>query len=82
MTTQVLGLGTYLELCATANEWDAAKQLLHLRTMLSGQLWAIYESLGSDDYESYVKLNKAILDCLKPDSDENHLAARTRKLLS
>jgi len=64
------------ELCAAANEWDAAKQLLRLPTMLRGRSWAIYESLGDDDKETYAKLKKAILDRLNPDSDEHRLAAR------
>ena len=64
------------ELCAAANEWNAAKQLLRLPTLLRGRSWAIYESLGDDDKESYDKLKKAILDRLIPDSDEHRLAAR------
>ena len=64
------------ELCAAANEWDAAKQLLRLPTLLRGRSWAIYESLSDDDKETYKKLKKAILERLHPDTDENRLAAR------
>ena len=68
------------ELCAATNEWNAAKQLLRLPTLLCGRLWAIYESLGNDDKESYDKLKKAILDRLNPDSDEHRLAAWSNSL--
>ena len=64
------------ELCAGANEWNAAKQLLRLPTLLRGRAWAIYESLSDADKESYAKLKKAILERLYPDTDENRLAAR------
>ena len=37
------------ELCAAANEWDAAKQLLRLPTLLRGRSWAVYESLSDAD---------------------------------
>jgi len=63
-------------LCAAANEWNAAKQLLRLPTLLRGRSWAIYESLGEDDKETYKKLKKAILERLNPDSDEHRLAAQ------
>ena len=64
------------ELCAAANEWNAAKQLLRLPTLLRGRSWAVYESLSEADKESYDKLKKAILDRLDPDTDEHRLAAR------
>ena len=64
------------ELCAAANEWNAAKQLLHLPTLLRGRSWAIYELLIDADKESYDALKKAILNRLDPDTDEHQLAAR------
>ena len=64
------------ELCAAANEWDAAKQLLRLPTLLRGRSWAVYESLSNADKETYAKLKKAILDRLDPYTDEHRLAAR------
>ena len=60
---------------AAANEWNVAKQLLHLPTLLRGRSWAVYESLRDADKESYDKLKKAILDRLDPDTDEHRLAA-------
>ena len=66
------------ELCAAANEWNAAKQLLYLPTLLRGRSWAIYESLSDADKESYDTLKKAILDRLDPDTDEHRLAARNQ----
>ena len=65
------------EICAAANEWDAAKQLLHLPTFLRGRSWAIYESLRDADKETYAKLKKAILDQLDPDMDEYRLLPET-----
>ena len=64
------------ELCAAINDWNAAKQLLHLPMLLRGRAWAIYESLSDADKETYAKLKKAILERLNPDTDENRLAAR------
>ena len=64
------------ELCAAANEWIAAKQLLRLPTLLRGRSWAIYKLLSDADNESYDVLKKAILDRLDPDTDEHRLAAR------
>ena len=40
------------DVCATANEWNAAKKLVRLPTLLRGRAWAIYESLGEADNES------------------------------
>ena len=68
------------ELCAAANEWNSTKQLLRLPTLLRGQLWAIYESLGDDDKESYDKLKKTILDRLNPDSDNTALPPGSNSL--
>jgi len=64
------------KLCAAANEWKAAKQLLQLPKLFQGQSWTIYELLGEADKETYAKLKKAIIDRLDPDTDEHHLAAR------
>ena len=64
------------ELCAAVNDWNEAKQLLRLPTLLRRRAWAIYESLSDADKETYAKLKKAILERLNPDTDENRLAAR------
>ena len=63
------------DVCASANEWNAAKKLTQLPTLLRGRAWAIYESLGEDDNASYAALKKAILGRLNPDTDEDRLAA-------
>ena len=64
------------DVCAAANEWDAAKKLVRLPTLLRGRTWAIYESLGETDNASYEALKKAIISRLNPDTDEDRLAAR------
>ena len=64
------------DVCTAANEWDAAKKLARLPTLLRGCAWAIYESLGETDNASYDALKKAIISRLNPDTDEDHLAAR------
>ena len=51
---------------AAANEWNAAKKLVQLPTLLRRQTWAIYESLA---------LKGAIISRLNPDTDEDHLTA-------
>ena len=60
---------------AAANEWNAAKKLVRLPTLLRRQAWAIYESLGENDNESYT-LKGTIISRLNPDTDEDRLAAR------
>ena len=64
------------DVCAAANEWNAAKKLVRLPTLLRGRAWAIYESLGEADNESYDALKGAIISRLNPDTDEDRLAAR------
>ncbi len=64
------------EVCAAANEWNDAKKLLRLPTLLRGRSWAIYDSLTGEETDTYEHLKKAILDRLSPDTDEDRLAAR------
>ena len=64
------------DVCAAANDWNAAKKLVRLPTLLRGRAWAIYESLGENDNESYNVLKGAIISRLNPDTDEDRLAAR------
>ena len=64
------------ELCAAANEWNAEKKLRRLPMLFKGRTWAIFESLGDGDTDTYDHLKKAIMDRLSPDTDENRLAAR------
>jgi len=56
-----------------ANGWDAAKKLLCLPTLLKGRAWAIFDSLGEDETDSYDHLKAALLS---PDTEEDHLTAR------
>ena len=64
------------DVCAAANDWNAAKKRVRVPTLLRGRAWAIYESLGESDCESYNTLKRAIISRLNPDTDEDRLAAR------
>ena len=66
------------EVCASANEWDAEKQLRRLPTLLRGRAWAIFDSLSDDQRDTYEKLKKALLERLDPDTDEDRLSARDK----
>ena len=61
--------------CPATNEWNTAKKLMQLPTLLRGRVWAIYELLGEADNESYNALKGAIISCLNPDTDQDYLAA-------
>ena len=56
-----------------ANEWNDAKKLLRLPTLFKGRAWAIFESLGDDDKDTYSHLKKAMTEKLNPDTDENRI---------
>ena len=62
--------------CTAVNEWNTAKKLIQLPTLLRGRVWAIYQSLGEADIESYDTLKGIIISRLNPDTNEDHLAAR------
>ena len=64
------------ELCAAANEWNNAKMLLRLPTLFKGRAFAIFESLGDDDKDTYGHLKNAMTERLNPDTDENRMVAR------
>ena len=64
------------EVCAAANGWDDGKKLLRLPTLLRGRAWAIYDSLGEADTDTYAHLKDALLRRLSPDTEEDRLAAR------
>ena len=51
---------------------------MRLPTLLRGRAWAIYESLGENDNESYNALKGTIISRLNPDTDEDRLAAREK----
>ena len=69
------------ELCATANEWNQAKKPLRLPALFKGQAWAIFESLGEDDKDTYVHLKEAMMERLNLDKDENHMVACEQLML-
>ena len=48
--------------CAATNEWNAEKQLLRLPTLLHGQTWGIFDSMSTDQTDTYARLKKAFLD--------------------
>ena len=64
------------EVCAAANEWNAAKKLLRLPTHLRGRAWAVFDALSEEQKKSYDSLKTAILERLSPDTDEDRLSAR------
>ena len=66
------------EVCAAANGWDAAKNLLRLPTLLRGRAWAVFDSLGDDATDMYDHLKAALLQRLNPDTDEDRMVARER----
>ena len=66
------------EVCSAANGWDAAKKLLRLPTLLRGRAWAVFDSLGEDDTDTFDHLKAALLLRLSPDTDEDRMVAREK----
>ena len=64
------------EVCAAANDWNAAKKLLRVPTLLKGRAWAIFDSLTEAETDSYDHLKSTMLAQLAPDSDEERMRAR------
>ncbi|XP_065903800.1 retroviral-like aspartic protease 1 [Dysidea avara] len=64
------------EVCAAANDWNAAKKLLRVPTLLKGRAWAVFDSLTEAETDSYDHLKSAVLAQLAPDSDEERMRAR------
>ena len=64
------------EVCAAANEWDDAKKLLRVPTLLKGRAWAVFESLSEAETDTYAHLKTALLARLSPDTAEERLVAR------
>ena len=73
------------EICAAVNDWNDAKKLKRLPTLLKGRPWAIFDSLSEDSTDSYANLKEALLSHLSPDMEEDRQGARDqlgrRKLL-
>jgi len=55
------------EVCSVANGWDADKKRRRLPTLLRGRAWAIFDSLGDDETDTYDHLKAAILSRMCPD---------------
>ena len=64
------------EVCAAANEWNDAKKLLCVPTLLKGRAWAVFESLSDAETDTYEHLKTALLSRLSPDTVEERLIAR------
>ena len=62
-------------MCYAANDWNEAKQLLHLPMLLKGHAWAIFEVLDEEHMGSYANLKRALLIKLCLDTDEDHIRA-------
>jgi len=66
------------EVCSIANGWDADKKRQRLPTLLRGRAWAIFDSLGDDETDTYDHLKAAILGRMCPDTEEDKSVARER----
>jgi len=66
------------KVCAAANGWDTAKQLLCLPKLLRGRAWEIFDSLGDGDTDTYAHLKEALLLRFSPDTDEDRMVAREK----
>jgi len=66
------------EVCVAANGWNDQKKLLRLPTLLKGRAWAIYDSLGDDQTDTYQNLKAAILARLCPDTEEDRMVSREK----
>ena len=64
------------EICAVANEWNNAKKLLRVPTLLKGRAWAVFELLSHAETDTYAYLKTALLARLSPDTAEERLVAR------
>ena len=64
------------EVCAAANEWDEAKQLKRLPTLLRGRAWAVYDALKESEMDPYGHLKDALLQRLSPNTEEDRLSAQ------
>ena len=69
------------ELYVAANEWNEAKNLLRLPKLFKGWAWAIYESLGNSQKDTYAHLKGAMMERLNLDTDENCMVAREQLML-
>ena len=65
----------WFDVYAAANEWNTAKKLVRLPTLLRGWVRAIYELLGEADNEPCATLKGAIISRLNLDTDKDCLAA-------
>ena len=63
------------------NGSNQAKKLLWLPTLFKGQAWAVFESLGEDEKDTYAHLKGAMTERLNPDTDENRMVAPEQLML-
>lgn len=56
------------EICATANDWDGAKQAKKIPTLLEGEALMTYLELSDDDKKDYSKIKRALSDEFVPDA--------------
>ena len=66
------------KVCASVNGWNDQKKLLRLLTLLKGHSWAVYDSLGDEETDTYDHLKVAIWKRLCPDTEEDRIVARER----
>ena len=64
------------EVCAAANDWNNAKKLKRLPTLLRGRAWAVFDALPDASTDTYKHLKEALLGNLCPDTDEDRQTAR------
>jgi len=57
------------EVCSAANGWDEAKKLPCLPMLLRGHAWAVFDSLGEGNIDTYDHLKAALLLRLNPDTN-------------
>ena len=63
------------EVCAATNEWNDAKKLLRVPTLLKGRAWAVFESFSDAKTDTYKHLKIALLAKLSRDTAEERLIA-------
>lgn len=63
------------EVCAVANDWNDAKKLKRLPTLLRGRAWAVFDALPDASIDTYEHLKEALLRSLSPDTEEDRQTA-------
>ena len=55
------------EICSHANEWNDAKKVLKLPTLLEGEALAVWIELTDDEQKDYGITKKKIIDAIMPE---------------